>query len=251
MIRAERHDRILAELARRGTVSAQELSKLLDASLATIRRDIAELESRKTVTRTHGGASLPQGREELPFDAKVMSYLPEKRRIGAAVASALQDGMTVGVGGGTTVMQMIPAIQRRSLTVVTTAINVALDLCTADDIEVTLTGGTLRRRTAETVGHIAERTLRDINLDVTVIGVDGIDREKGLTTQDSNEAYVNRVMAEQAREVWIMADHSKFGEVRPAKIMPLTGASRIFTDIGLPEEVAARYRALGIEVVRV
>lgn len=251
MIRAERHERILSELARRGTVSAQELSKLLDASLATIRRDIAELEKAKAVTRTHGGASLPQAREELPFDAKVMSYLPEKRRIGAAAASALENGMTIGLGGGTTVMQIIPALQRHSLKVVTTAVNVALDLRIADDIEVTLTGGTLRRRTAETIGHIAERTLRDVNLDVTLIGVDGIDPEKGLTTFDSSEAYVNRVMAEQAREVWIVADHSKFGDVRPAKIMPLNAASRIFTDIGLPEETAAGYRALGIDVVRV
>ena len=73
MIRAERHERILAELARRGTVGANELALLLDASLATIRRDITALDERRAVKRTHGGASLPQRREELPFDAKVMA----------------------------------------------------------------------------------------------------------------------------------------------------------------------------------
>ena len=251
MIRAERHERILAELARRGTVSAQELATLLDASLATIRRDIAELDERRAVKRTHGGASLPQQREELPFDAKVMTYLPEKRRIGAQVGAMLEPGSTIGLGGGTTVMQILPAIRRMDLKLVTTAVNVALDLRDAKNVSVTLTGGTLRRRTAEMVGHIAERTLRDINIDVTVIGVDGIDRNAGLTTFDASEAYVNRVMVEQAREVWIVADHSKFGQVLPALICPLSRATRLITDAGATDEMIADAVSLGIEVLRV
>lgn len=184
MIRAERHERILAELARRGTVSAHELVTLLDASLATVRRDIADLDEARALTRTHGGATLLQGREELPFDAKVMAYLPEKRRIGAMVGSMFQPGAMIGLGGGTTVMQIIPAILRQRLKVVTTAINLALDLRHAPEIEVTLTGGTLRPRTAEMVGHVAERTLRDIHIDVAVIGVDGLEATAGLTTYD-------------------------------------------------------------------
>jgi DeoR/GlpR family transcriptional regulator of sugar metabolism len=251
MIRAERHERILAELARHGTVSAQDLSRLLAASLATVRRDIAELDARGTVKRTHGGASLPSRREEPHFDAKVMAYLPEKRRIGAEAGAMLDDGTTVGLGGGTTVMQMLPAIRRKTLTVITTAVNVALDLRDTKSVSVTLTGGTLRRRTAEMVGHIAERTLRDVNLDVVIIGVDGIDIAGGLTTFDSSEAYVNRVMVEQAREVWIVADHSKFGQVLPALICPVAQATKVITDTGAPDDLVAAIRALGVDVVLV
>lgn len=251
MIRAERHERILAELARRGTVSAQDMAGLLDASLATIRRDIAELDERGVIKRTHGGASLPQRREELPFDAKVMAYLPEKRRIGAQAGSMIEPGTMIGLGGGTTVMQILPAIRRMELRLVTTAVNVALDLRDAKGVSVTLTGGTLRRRTAEMVGHIAERTLRDINIDVTIIGTDGIDPAAGLTTFDSSEAYVNRVMIEQAREVWVVADHSKFGQVLPAVIHPLAGVTRIITDSGASDAMIAGARGLGVEVLRV
>ncbi len=251
MIRAERHERILAELARRGTVSAQDLAGLLEASLATVRRDIADLDEAKSLTRTHGGATLLQGREELPFDAKVMAYLPEKRRIGAQVGSMLETGAMIGLGGGTTVMQILPAILRKRLKVVTTAINVALELRHAPEVEVTLTGGTLRPRTAEMVGHVAERTLRDINIDVAVIGVDGIDAGAGLTTYDSSEAYVNRVMLERAREVWIAADHSKFGRILPALICPTSRVSRIVTDTGATPAMTAEVAALGIEILRV
>ncbi|MEZ5776915.1 MAG: DeoR/GlpR family DNA-binding transcription regulator [Paracoccaceae bacterium] len=251
MIRAERHERILAELARRGTVSAKELASLLDASLATIRRDIAELDDRHAVKRTHGGASLPQRREELPFDAKLMTFLPEKRRIGAQVGAMIEAGSTIGLGGGTTVMQILPAIRRMELKLVTTAVNVALELRDASNVSVTLTGGMLRRRTAEMVGHVAERTLRDFNIDVTVISVDGIDRAGGLTTYDSSEAYVNRVMTERAREVWIVADHSKFGQVFPALICPLSNATKLITDTGASEAMIADAQSLGVEVIRV
>ncbi len=251
MIRAERHERILAELARRGTVSAQDLAVLLDSSLATVRRDIVELDEMKAVSRIHGGAMLPERTEELPFDAKMMSFLPEKRRIGAQVGSMMKPGSMIGLGGGTTVLQILPAIRRLSLRVVTTAVNVAFDLRHAAGVEVTLTGGTLRPRTAEMVGHIAERTLRDLNIEVAVIGTDGIDVARGLTTYDSSEAYVNRVMLERAKEVWIAADHSKFGQILPALICPLSQVRRIITDTGATDAMIAKVVELGVDVVRV
>jgi DeoR/GlpR family transcriptional regulator of sugar metabolism len=248
MIKAERHDRILAELAKRGSIGVQELADLLDASPATIRRDIAELDELQTVLRTHGGATLRDRHQELSYDAKVMAFLPEKRRIGAKAASLLTPGLTIGCGGGTTVMQMIAAIKRMSLKVVTTAVNVALELRDAPDIEVLLSGGTLRSRTAEMVGHVAERTLRDVNLDLAIIGTDGIDLEGGLTTYDSAEAYVNRVLIERAQEVWILADHSKLGQIRPAVIAALDQASVLITDTAAPE--LHDFEKIGVKVVR-
>ncbi len=250
MIKAERHDRILAELAKRGSIGVQELANLLDASPATIRRDIAELDERQTVLRTHGGATLRDRHEELPYDAKVMAFLPEKRRIGAKAASMLTPNLTVGCGGGTTMMQMIVAIKRMRLKVVTTAVNVALELRDAPGIEVLLTGGTLRARTAEMVGHVAERTLRDVNLDVAVIGVDGIEAKGGLTTYDSAEAYVNRVLIERAQEVWILADHTKIGQVRPAVIAPLANAMLLVTDSAAPEGQLRELSDAGLKLMR-
>lgn len=249
-IKAVRHDRILSELARRGAVSVQELADLLDASPATIRRDISELDDRGSAVRTHGGVTLRGGNEELPYDAKVMAFLPEKRRIAAAAAAMLSPSLAVGVGGGTTVMQMIGAIKRMKLHVVTTAINVALELRDAPDIDVLLTGGTLRSRTAEMVGHVAERTLQDFNLDLAIIGIDGIHPTAGLTTYDTAEAYVNRVMLGRAREVWVLADHSKIGQVRPAIVAGANQVDVLITDIDAPARLTDELAATGIRIVR-
>jgi len=249
MIKAERHDRILAELAKRGAIGVQELADLLKASTATVRRDISELDESGAVIRTHGGVTLRDTREELPYDAKVMAFLPEKRRIGAKAASMLTPNLSIGCGGGTTIMQMVVAIKRIPLHVTTTAINVALELRDADNIEVLLTGGTLRARTAEMVGHVAERTLRDVNLDIALIGIDGIDPRNGLSTYDSAEAYVNRVLIDRAREVWILADHSKLGQTRPAVIAAVSTASVIITDTAAPPDMVRAIEALGSKVI--
>lgn len=240
MIKAERHDHILAELARRGAISVQELAALLGTSSATIRRDIVELDAHGTLLRTHGGAALLDRHQEFSYDAKVMAYLPEKRRIGAYAATQIKPGTTVGCGGGTTVMQMIASIKRLPLHIVTTAINVALELRDAPDISVMLTGGLMRSRTAEVVGHVCERTLRDVNLDLAIIGADGVHCDLGCTTYDGEEAYINRVLIDRAHEVWILADHSKLGQVRPAIIHDITVANLLITDSGAsPDQIAA------------
>lgn len=251
MIKAERHDVIMVELSKRGAVSVQELARLLDVSSATIRRDIAELDATNTLLRTHGGAALRDRHREVSYDAKIMAYLPEKRRIGAYAASLLEPDMMIGCGGGTTVMQMIAAIKRMSLRVLTNAVNVALELRDAEEVKVTLTGGTMRKGTAEVVGFICERTIRDFKLDVAVIGADGVDPEHGLTTYDSEEAYTNRVLIGQAREVWVLADHSKLNEVRPAVIDAIAAADLVITDDAAPKDFVSAMTERGVRVATV
>jgi len=251
LIKAERHDAILVELAKRGAIGIQDIAGLLGASPATIRRDISELDASNKLLRTHGGAALRDRRREVSYDAKIMAYLPEKRRIGSHAASLLRPDMTIGCGGGTTVMQMIAALKRIPLRVLTTAVNVALELRDAEEVRVFLTGGMMRKRTAEMVGHICERTIADFNLDVAVIGADGIDPDRGYTTFDNEEAYTNRVLIRQAREVWILADHSKLGQTCPAVIDTIGTGHVLITDAAAPREFVAAMIARGVRVATV
>ena len=251
MIKAARHELVLVELARRGAVSVQDLASLLGVSAATIRRDISELDTSNMLLRTHGGAALRDRRREVSYDAKIMAYLPEKRRIGTHAASLLDPDMTIGCGGGTTVMQMITSIKRMPLRVLTTAVNVALELRDAEDITVFLTGGMMRKRTAEVVGHICERTIKDFNLDVAIIGADGVHPDYGYTTFDSEEAYTNRVLIGQAREVWILADHSKLNQKYPAVIQAIGAADVLITDDAAPKDFVEAMTARGVRVATV
>ena len=93
------------------------------------------------------------------------------------------------------------------------------------------------------------RTLRDINLDLAIIGADGIHSDFGFTTYNSEEAYTNRVLIERAREVWIVADRSKLGQVRPAIIHDISVASLLITDSGASPDQVEAIRQKGTKVI--
>lgn len=249
MLKAERHERILSELARRGAVSVEELASLLGVSAATVRRDLAELGQKGLLRRTHGGAALLEGDDELPYHYKVTAFLPEKRRIGAAAAAMIEHGQVIACTGGTTVTQVIKALRNKPVTVLTNALNIAAELASAPDTEVIVTGGTLRPRSYELVGHVAERTIREFVVDIALIGVDGLSLEYGLTTFSPAEAQVNRVFIEHARQTWVVADHSKLGRVTPAIIAPLDRVTCLVTDSGASREFLGALEARGIRTV--
>ncbi|MBO8142397.1 MAG: DeoR/GlpR transcriptional regulator [Firmicutes bacterium] len=249
MIKEQRQERILSELAKRGSVGVVELSKLLGVSEATVRRDLGELAGHGLLRRTHGGAALVERGEELPYHAKAAAYLPEKRRIGAAAAALLEPGQVIGCTGGTTVAQAARLLQGKRLVVVTNALNIALELAGSEETDVIMTGGALRSRSLETVGHIAERSFREFCIDVALLGADGISIKEGITTYHLAEAHANRVLVERSREVWVLADHSKLGKVTPAVIGPVSRMTRLITDAGAPDDFVASLREQGIDVV--
>lgn len=249
MIKAERHDRILDELAKNGAVSVQRVAELLGVSEATVRRDLTELDEKNLVSRSHGGAALRDNHDELPYQSKVTAHLAEKRRIGAKAASLIQPNQVIGCSGGTTMTQVVKALRDKPLRIVTNAVNLAMELINARDIEVLITGGIFRSRTYELVGHVAERTLKDVYLDVALIGVNGISLKHGLTTYNNAEAYACRSIIERASQVWVVADHSKLEQVTPAIIAPIERVNRLITDTGTPNKLVEQYKKKGIEVI--
>lgn len=248
-MKEQRHERILSELAHRGAISVVDVARLLRVSEATVRRDLDLLAKRGRVRRTHGGAVLSDHHEELSLSLKATSSLAEKRQIGASVAALVQPGQVIGCTGGTTVAHVARALRGKDVVVLTNAINVAAELTSSEETEVIVSGGILRGRSFELVGHVAERTFREMYVDVAIMGVDGISLERGLTTFHITEAHANRVLIEQAREVWVVADHSKLEKVTPARIGPLSSISRLFTTVGASATFLNELRDQGIDVV--
>ena len=248
MRKEERFERIRSELARKGSVNGDELAGLLAASRATVRRDLANMQKLGMLRRTHGGAAALEIRDELPFQSKLAAYLPEKRAIGFTAASLIREGWVIGSTGGTTVVQVIRALKDKKVTIVTNAINLAMELAAYDFPEVIVTGGVLRARSYELVGHIAEHTIQAFNLDLALIGVDGLDMIHGLSTFTIGEAHAAALYIEHAREVWVVADHSKIGSSAPALVAPLSRVSRVITDAGLPQSTVQSLSAAGVAV---
>ncbi len=249
MIREKRFELIQSELAKKGVVDGDELAILLETSRATIRRDLDALEKFGVLKRTHGGAQAIDSDEELPFHTKVMAYIQEKRSIGITTAACIPEGSVIGCTGGTTVMSIVKHLKEKEITIVTNAINVAMEMAPAKKAEVVVSGGTLRSRSYEMVGHVADRTLSELNLDIALIGVDGIDIERGISTYTMQEAHAASLFIHQAKYVWVVADHSKMGKIAPAVISPISKVSKIFTDSGTDFHMREKLEAEGIEII--
>ena len=247
MRRAERLESILEQLSNDGSVAVSELTGRLDASAATIRRDLELLEQQKLLSRTHGGAIGNGTLYELPVRYRGGQHAAEKRRIAAAAAARVGDARTVGLSGGTTTTEVARQLRDRELTVVTNAVNIASELVVAPAIRLVVTGGVARSQSYELIGPLADATLASINLDLLFIGVDGA-AAGGMTTHDEIEAHTDRRMVERARRVIVVCDSSKIGRAALSVICAAADVDVLITDTGAPSEDVAALGAEGIEV---
>ena len=248
---------ILQELLRAGKVSVGPLAKRLKVSTATIRRDLSELEWRGLLRRSHGGAVPIQQPLYEPFrhtsnyQEQERQRSVEKRRIGLVAAELVADGEFLAIGAGTTATQVARSISlHRGLTVLTNAINVAMELSHRDELKVIVTGGFLSGDWFALVGPGAIQSVGEIFVDKVFIGVDGIHVEHGLTTNYPEQATIHRAMMRHARRKVIVADHRKLGAIASALICPIDGVDILITDRGASDESVAPFVAKGIEVRR-
>lgn len=249
MIREKRLERIRQELAKHGIIDGDEIAALLDASRATIRRDLDALEEQGVLKRTHGGATTVDPKNELPFYSKLSVAGEEKREIGLTAAELLPEGAVIGCTGGTTVMSVMKSLKGKRVTVITNAINVAMELAASDSTEVVVTGGTLRSHSYELVGYEADETLERFHLDIALVGVDGISVERGISTYTIAEAHTASLYINQAEKVWVVADHTKIGKIAPALIAPLSKVNCLVTDRAIPDGQKAELEAAGVRVI--
>jgi DeoR family transcriptional regulator of aga operon len=232
MRQEERFSLILERLSEKGSVGVAELAMELGVSLASVRRDLHLLEQQRLLTRTHGGAVALNMVYELPLRYRGGRHKEEKRRIALAAAERVTEAVnSVGLTGGTTTTGVARALMERTgLTIITNALNIASELALRPNLRLIVTGGWARSESYELVGPMADACFQGLNLDLAIVGVDGISSQGGITTYDMVEAHTNRAMIDRARKVIVVADGSKVGRTAFAHIGPLALLSELITD---------------------
>src|SRR5882762_4723869 len=249
-----RQEYILRRLQETGGIEVDELCNTLGASIATIRRDLEDLESRSLLRRTRGGA-VPIGplfyepfRHDSSFQDKVNSFAEEKRRIAVAAAALVSTGQTVALTGGTTTTEVVRCLRiLTGISIITNTVNVAMELSNRRDIEVIVTGGHLRGSWFTLVGPLANAAAEALFSDIMFIGVDGIDAKQGLTCTNPSEAK----LVQHAKMKVVVADHSKLGSVSKYLLCPTKGIDRLITDTGASASAIAPFEKLGIDITKV
>lgn len=192
-----------------GRVTVASLAKQYGVVETTIRRDLALLNAEGLIERTYGGA-VAGLRAEAGVDEREKLAKSEKDAIGREAASIVSDGDTVILDTGTTCAALARHLRsRRGLTVITSGFPVVEHLLPSEDIEIILLGGAVRPQSRGTVGPLAEAALRGITASITFLGADGVVAGRGICEASAAQISLKRLMAEQAREVVVLADSSK------------------------------------------
>jgi len=246
----ERHQFILKRLQDKGSINVLDLGKELDVSTVTIRKDLKLLEERQMLFRTHGGATLnnPYTIDRSVVEKEKMQS-EEKARIAETAALMVEANDSIIIASGTTVLAMARHIHPiGNLTVVTSALNVAIELNRHQHVEILQLGGMMRSTSTSVAGPYAEKILENFFCSKLFLGVDGIDPDFGLTTTNGLEAHLNRKMIEVSQKTIVLADSTKFGKRGFGRICGFDEIDEIITDKDIPPHMLKELESMGVKV---
>ncbi len=248
-----RREQILAMLKRDGSVKVSTLMDTFGVSIETIRRDLEALEKEGLLKRVYGGAVLNSRRSIEPlFADRLVKNAAEKEKIGRYAASLVENGDAVGIDIGTTTMEMARALRERDIhfIAITNSLPIAAVLSENAGIEVILIGGRVRRGELSVGGHtLTETNMRMFQTDKLFLGVGGITEEFGITDYREEETSFRRIGVERTKEVYALADHSKFGVTAMNHICEPEKIDVVITDTGTERNMVSAFRARGIRVI--
>ena len=244
---SEREHTILNRLMVQGAVSVAHLSSELEVSEVTIRSDLSSLEERGLLSRTHGGA-LPSIHPHI-FQRQNMN-IEEKHRIAKAAADLVGDGDAIMIEAGTTT-SLLPRylVGKRDILIITNSVPAFESAKSNPALKITLVGGEFRDSTDSFVGRITLDTIRRFNVRCAFVGTDGFSLKSGITTHLIEGGDVISVMREQAENLVLLADSSKYGKTGVVTILPLSQINTLITDTGLPDAAKEELNQIPLHII--
>jgi DeoR family transcriptional regulator of aga operon len=247
----KRREEILALLRKQGRFSIQEIVDAFGVSEATARRDADSLAQLDGVIRTIGGVQLEgySAAREASFHEKRQVLRAEKEAIAERAVTLVEEGDIVGLSGGTTTFLIARRLKAmRNITVVTNAVNIAMELADGEGIQIVLTGGVMRSNSYELCGPLAEKTVEHLNITKMFLGIDGFTIEQGFTTYSELEAQIGRLMISRAARTIAVFDRSKLDRASLFTIVPLSAVHACITNAPLDDRYREALEKRGIDL---
>lgn len=250
----EREVTILAALQRTGFVTYRDLEAALDASPATIRRDLARLEAANKLKRVHGGAKLagdvaaeqqPTGLEGTPFGTALEQNLAAKRQIGKAAAALCEPGDGIIIDGGTTTFQMCEHLAGLGLQVLTNSLHIVNALLPQEGTRILVPSGAIFREQNIILAPIGEPSMPDFHARKLFLGASAVS-PKGLFQPDALLVASQRRLLDRADEIVLLVDSTKLLKSYGAIVCGLDRIDMLVTDRQASPEMLDRLRQAGL-----
>lgn len=227
----ERLEQIETFLRENGSVTVNELAKHFSVSKETIRNDLDYLASKKKIGRTHGGAFSFEYNPAVPYVARNEMMNDEKNRIATYVAGLIKDGSSIFVDTATTSGRVLKELikQKKRLTVITNSLECIRNSIPYNNIDAYLIGGKLSRNNLSfNTAHLDD--YKRFSADYAIISPTGVDQNLGITDNDERQAIALQIYIKNARQTYLVVDHSKLDSIAPFYVAGLHDIDGIVTD---------------------
>jgi DeoR/GlpR family transcriptional regulator of sugar metabolism len=246
-----RRRRILEWIQEEGAARVRELALAFQVSEATIRQDLEKLEQDGTITREHGGAFL----KSVPAQVHGLTLhhqenMDKKRKIGVLAASLVKNGETLILDAGTTTTEIASRlIEKRDLTVITNALNIALTLGAVPGFAIHMPGGQFKAPTLSLSGDKAVEYFRNIFAGKLFLATAGVAVDAGLTYPSFADLQLKEAMIKAASRVYLVADSTKINKSSFTRLGDLSLIHSFITDDGVSDADVKAFESRGIEVL--
>jgi DeoR/GlpR family transcriptional regulator of sugar metabolism len=245
-----RREKIREYLLRNRSAEVRDLGRALNASEATIRRDLLALLTESGFKRIRGGISIDETKTELSVAQRGYLQADKKRLIGKKAAELVHDGEVIFLGTGSTTIEVARNLAgHRNLTVITNSLPIISTLVDNPGIDLVVTGGALRRPELSFIGHIVEKALSELRADKVIIGIQGIHPDRGLTNEFLPEAILDRVLVHFAPQLIIVADGSKLGKIKASFVGGIEDIGTLVTDSSIDRTILEELGKHGVRVM--
>ena len=245
----KRRNEIAKMLEKQHAITNNELMERFGISIETVRRDLKYLEQRGVLKRVYGGAVKNEiAKNEPLYVSREQKNSEKKEKIAKTAEKLIKPNDIVFFDLGTTVETVAKRLEKsKNINAFTNAIRTALVLSEKSD-DVILMGGKIRKGEFSISGGIAEENLAKFNIDKAIIGAGGI-TEDGISDFITDEALFRAKVIENASEVILVADCSKFGVKAMCKVCDISQIDVLITDEKTPKEMLKSIEKKGIKVI--
>lgn len=237
MLAVTRHEIIKELLLEKKTIQVSEVSKLLEVSEETVRRDFSEMEKHGLLKKIHGGAVLTNRVQSYVDNTTLKRIFRENKEIMAKRAKFLiNDGDSIFLDSTTTSLQLSEVVIDRNVTIITNSVDIMNYLSNFDNIHLVGIGGEYYSQNRCFIGKDAMEIIGNYHIDKAFISPKSLDMEWGVTHVNQNSVAFLQMVLKRSKYKILVVDHSKFNKVSLLKLGDFRSIDYLITDKELSEE---------------
>lgn len=248
MLPAERQLKIIDLISKNGSVQVDELAKMLDVSLMTIRRDLEKMKQEGKIDRCHGGAIV---KREVPYTEKRILETEGKHLIAEQSIRLIKKGQVIYLDAGTTTYEIAKRLlDIPNLTIITNDLEIAR-LLLESNANLLICGGLVQKSTGSMIGALANMMMDNLRVDMAFFGAQSIDDQYNVLTPTMDKAVMKQTICKNAKEKFLVVDSSKFGRQALIKINHLSDYTAVITNKSFTPEEEKKLREMRATVITV